>query len=232
MFMLNALMNNSLRFYSGETGEKSEKSSETQNQESTEQNEEQNTQNEETPLSEEEKKIVSLSEELGKVKDSYARCLADQENTRRIARQDVDNAKEYSVTKFAKNMLDVVDNLDRALSVMHPEDLEKFMSYFQEHHDEDLKKKASQMKSIVTGVQLTRKVMMKALESHGITQIPDSTAQKFDPEYHEALMKQPVSDEDKDKVGHVAHVINQGFTIKDRVLRPAKVVVFVDPDAE
>ena len=216
-----------LRLYSTQSSENSDEKTERTEEESNQQEKPEEETKEQT---EEEQKIVQLTEEIAKLKDSYARCLADQENTRRIARQDVKNATEYAITKMAKNVLDVADNLDRALGVIHPEDFEQFMQYFQEHHDEALKKRANQMKSIVSGVQLTRKVLMKSLESNGISQIEDAAGKKFDPEFHEALMKQ--STDDMDKVGQVAHVINQGYTIKDRILRPAKVVVFVDPDAE
>lgn len=223
--MLSIQSNTFVRNFSTENKQEEEKQKSEENSEEKQEEEKK----EETP---EQKQIRELSEEINKLKHAYATCLADQENTRRIARQDVKNATDYAVSKLGKSLLEVSDNFDRAIGSMKQEEFNEFIQYFEDHHDNELKKKINQVKSVFNGIKIIKKQLLKTLEGSGITLIEEEKNVKFDPEFHEAIMKQPVPEDAKEKVGYIAHVLSPGYMIKDRILRPTKVVVYIDPNDE
>ena len=161
-----------------------------------------------TPAEEEgddiEKKLEDLSAQVSDLKDQLLRSLAEQENIRAIARRDVDAAKQFSIKSFAKSLLDVSDNLQRALESVEP----------------DAENPA--LDSLYQGVQMTNEGLLKAFQANGLELYCKEPGDNFDPAIHEALMEYP--DPSKES-GTVGQVIKVGFKLNQRVLRPAEVGV-------
>ncbi len=149
---------------------------------------------------ESEEESPSLEEEIESLKDQVLRAKAEVQNVRRVAEQEVRKARLYGVESLAKNFLSVGDNLERAIESLNedskPEDLEE-------------------------GLRLILKSYEDALETGGIISI-DPKGELFNPEQHEALSV--IENEDLEP-NSIIEVIQRGFMIQDRVLRPAKVIV-------
>ena len=147
-----------------------------------------------------EEESPSLEEEIESLKDQVLRAKAEVQNVRRVAEQEVRKARLYGVESLAKNFLSVGDNLERAIESLNddskPEDLEE-------------------------GLRLILKSYEDALETGGIISI-DPKGEPFNPEQHEALSV--IENEDLEP-NSIIEVIQRGFMIQDRVLRPAKVIV-------
>ena len=136
---------------------------------------------------------------------SVIRSYAEEENVRRIAKRDVENARLYANTSFAKAMLDVADNLERALAAVPPE-----------------KKKGEDpiLNSLVEGIEMTEKNLQKIFGQFGIVKY-GADGDKFDPSLHDALFQQPAVDGKES--GVVSTVLKTGYKLKDRVIRAAQV---------
>tara|TARA_Y100001936_G_scaffold19981_1_gene16966 strand:+ start:1951 stop:2487 length:537 start_codon:yes stop_codon:yes gene_type:complete len=149
---------------------------------------------------ESEEESPSLEEEIESLKDQVLRAKAEVQNVRRVAEQEVRKARLYGVESLAKNFLSVGDNLERAIESLNedskPEDLEE-------------------------GLRLILKSYEDTLETGGIISI-DPKGEPFNPEQHEALSV--IENEDLEP-NTIIEVIQRGFMIQDRVLRPAKVIV-------
>lgn len=152
---------------------------------------------------------VDISTELEEAKrkaaenwDLFLRTRADVDNAQRRARLDVENAHKYGVEKFAREMLPVVDSLDQGLAIA-------------------LTSGGDVAKSLHEGMELTYKMLLDIFEKFGIHPI-NPLGESFDPLRHEALSTQ-VSDEVEPN--KVLLVIQKGFTLQDRLLRPARVIV-------
>lgn len=151
--------------------------------------------------------------EIAVLKDQVLRLAAELENTRRRAEREKLDAARYAIANFARDLLSVADNFERALGVAPEEGGE-----------------ASQeaLSGLVTGLKMTDNELRAVLQRHGVKQI-DPKGEKFDPNLHQAVAQAP-SDV---PAGHVADVAQSGFTIGDRVLRAAMVVVSTGaPSAE
>ena len=144
-------------------------------------------------------------EEIADLKDKLLRALADNENTIRRAKREREDTAKYAAANFARDMLTVADNLRRALDAA-PESLS----------DGD-----EQTKAFMAGIDLTSRELLSVLERHGIKQI-SPIGEKFNHDQHEALFEVPTSDAEP---GMVVQVVEDGFTIHDRLLRAAKVGV-------
>ena len=149
--------------------------------------------------------FAHLVDENAALKDQLLRLAADMENLRKRTLRDVADAKTYAVTNFARDMLGVSDNLRRALDAIPAESLV-----------ED-----SGLKGLADGVDLTERSMLQALERHGVTKL-DPEGQKFDPNFHQAMFEVPNPDVPNNTV---VQVVQTGYAIGDRVLRPALVGV-------
>ena len=150
--------------------------------------------------------FAALEAERNEFKDKLLRTLADMENLRRRTEREIADARVYGVTAFARDLLNVVDNLGRGISVI-PE---------QERASAD-----GAFKSLIEGVELTERDLLKTLERHGVKKI-DPKGEKFDPNRHQAIYEAPDPATPK---GHVTVVAQVGFVIGERVLRPAMVGV-------
>lgn len=150
-------------------------------------------------------RIAELEQEIATLKDQALRVRAEGENIKKRTEREVAAAKVYGIERFATDVLSVVDNLGRALLTL--EGTAK----------DDLGDNA---KNLMEGIELTEKNLMAVLARHGIKAVPGKGS-KFDPNVHQAVAQIP-SDEEK---GHVAEVMQVGFTIGERTLRAAMVAV-------
>ena len=148
---------------------------------------------------------LSLEQQVEDLKDQLLRAQAEVQNVRRVAGQEITKARLYGVESLAREFVVVGDNLQRAL--------------------ESCNEKA-EIDSIKEGLELTLRSFEDSLETAGIVPLsPDG--ESFDPERHEAIS---VVEDDKKEPNTVIDVIQRGFTIQNRILRPAKVVVTKTPD--
>jgi len=149
-----------------------------------------------------------LEAQVADLTDRLLRAAAETENIRKRAERERDETRKYAVTRFAEDMLGVADNMARALAAVD----DKL------RHDEALK-------GLIEGVDLTAKELASVLERHGIKPI-DPKGQKFDPNLHQAMFE--IEDADAEP-GTVVQVLRTGYTIGDRLLRPAMVGVAKKP---
>ena len=147
--------------------------------------------------------IEALNAENTQLKDRVLRTLAEMENLRRRTEREVSDAKSYGVTAFARDMLTVVDNLTRAI----------------EHVPPEARASDPQLQALFEGVELTARDLDSALGRHGVKKL-DPKGQKFDPNFHQAIFEAP---DESVPAGTVSQVVQAGWTIGDRVLRPAMV---------
>lgn len=147
-----------------------------------------------------------LEAEKQELKDNFMRAHADMENLRRRTQRDVADAREYSIAGFAREMLSVADNLTRALSAIP---------------DEARAGGDKSVETLIEGVELTQRTMMQALEKHGVKKITPLN-EKFDPNLHQAMFEIPNTEIANNTV---LQVVQDGFVIGNRCLRPAMVGV-------
>ncbi len=146
-----------------------------------------------------------LREELGKVREQMFRVAAEAENTRKRAAREIADARKYAVTGLARDLLDVADNLSRALAAIPAE--------ARDHASEALG-------GLISGVELTDKNLHAALDRHGVRKI-DPKGEKFDPNHHQAVVQLPSTA----PAGEVVEVIQPGYLLGERTLRAAMVAV-------
>jgi molecular chaperone GrpE len=154
------------------------------------------------------KELHTKAEEDAKaIKGRLAYALADIDNVRKISRKDVSNAREFALKDFGKDLLDVMDNCERALSIF----------------PEECKAKGHAMSGIFVGLEMTANAMTKVFNKHGLVAIPVEPGETaFDPNLHDAIFQQPVPGL---APGIVFSVVKRGWTINGRVLRAAQVGV-------
>ena len=150
--------------------------------------------------------LAEARRESAEYKDKLLRTLAEMENLRRRTEREVIDARLYGIASFAREVLAVADNMHRALEAIGPE--------LREHAD-------GKVKSLIEGVELTERELMKALEKSGVKKFSPA-GEKFDPNVHQAMFEMETADVPS---GHVAQVIQAGYMIGDRVLRPAMVAI-------
>lgn len=156
---------------------------------------------EETP----EEQALGHEIELAKVKEQMLRVAAEAENTRKRAARDLADTRQYAVTGFAREMLDVADNLSRALAAIP---------------DEARITASEALGGLISGVELTDKSLHSALERNGVRKI-DPKGEKFNPNHHQAVAQIPAHA----PAGEVVEVIQPGYLLGDRTLRAAMVAV-------
>ncbi|PTM39327.1 nucleotide exchange factor GrpE [Bosea sp. 124] len=150
--------------------------------------------------------FARIEAERDDLKDKLLRTLADMENLRRRTEREIGDAKAYAVTSFARDMLGSADNLRRALESL-PESARAA--------------EEPALKALIEGVELTERDLVKTLERHGVRKI-DPQGEKFDPNMHQAMFEAPDAEIGK---GLVSKVVQSGYKIGERVLRPALVGV-------
>lgn len=150
--------------------------------------------------------LVRLLKENEELKDRALRAAADMENLRRRTARELQDARSYSVANFARDMLGVSDNLRRAIEAV-PEEAKAAGD--------------AGLKSLVEGVEMTERAMLAALERHGVRKL-EPLGEKFDPNFHQAMFEVPNPNV---PANSVVQVVQTGYSIGDRVLRPAMVGV-------
>ena len=146
-----------------------------------------------------EEQLVAAQAQVATLQDSYLRAMAEMENSRRRADEAVERAHKFAVEKFAKNMLPVIDSLEKALEIAGDE-----------------------KNPMIEGVEATYRQLVKAMEMSGMVEI-NPVGEKFDPTKHQAITMVPAMEGQTS--GHVAQVFQRGWLINDRVLRAALVSV-------
>jgi molecular chaperone GrpE len=154
----------------------------------------------------EEGSVEALTKEVAEARDKMLRTLAEMENLRQRTRREVSDAKTYGITGFARDVLDIADNLQRALDAVPAE--------ARAAADPGLK-------ALIEGVELTERSLLNALEKNGVKKF-DPTGEKFDPNFQQAMYEVP---DPSVPSGTVVQVVQAGYTIGERVLRPALVGV-------
>ncbi len=150
--------------------------------------------------------VEALSKEAAEYKDKHLRTLAEMENLRRRTEREVADSRIYGISNFARDILTVADSMARGVSALSAE----------------LRTKADDnLKALLDGVELIERELLKALEKHGIKKF-DPLGEKFDPNLHQAMFELP---DPSRPAGTVAQVVQPGYMIGERVLRPALVAV-------
>lgn len=139
-------------------------------------------------------------------KDAAMRATAEAENVRRRAALDVQKAKDFALEKFASELLSVVDNLERALQATQPDD---------------------ENKSLIEGIEMTRSGFISTLQKFGV-EVVEPQGEAFNPDLHEAMGMQ---ESDEHPANTVIAVMQKGYTLNGRLLRPAMVMVSRAPSA-
>jgi molecular chaperone GrpE len=150
--------------------------------------------------------VAALKAEIADLRERHLRALAEAENTRRRGERERQDASQYAVTRFARDMLVVSDNLKRAL----------------EHFPADAREDASAaVKAVLEGIEATERQLASTLERHGVRAI-DTADARFDPHLHQAIAEVPSEGK---PAGAIVDVVQAGYVIADRLLRPAMVTV-------
>src|SRR6202021_764030 len=149
--------------------------------------------------------LEALKAEVESLKDQRLRAMAETENVRRRAEKEKTEASQYAVTKFARDMLGIADNFSRALAACPPAAREAA---------------DAQIKAVLDGVEATDRQLLATLERYGVKQV--ETEGKFDPNLHQAIAEVPGNGKPP---GSIVDVVQAGYMIGDRLLRPAMVTV-------
>ena len=152
----------------------------------------------------EEGSVEALAKELADARDRTLRTLAEMENLRKRTTKEVADARTYGITGFARDVLDIADNLQRTLDAVSAE-----------------AKAAADpgLKALIEGVEITERSLLGTLEKNGVKKF-DPIGEKFDPNFQQAMFEIPDSSV---APGTVVQVVQAGYTIGERVLRPALV---------
>lgn len=156
--------------------------------------------------------LEALKLENAELKDQRLRALAEAENVRRRAEKEKAEASAYAVTRFARDMLGIADNFARALAACPP----------------GVRAAADpQVAAVLDGVEATDRQLIQTLERYGVKQV-DTSDGRFDPNLHQAIAEVPGEGR---AAGSIVDVVQTGFMIGDRLLRPAMVTVARKDDA-
>jgi molecular chaperone GrpE len=146
----------------------------------------------------------ALRAEIAQLKEQVLRYAAEAENVRRRTEKEANDARAYAIQKFARDLLGVADNLARA------------MQHAPRDSDDPL------VKNLAIGLEMTEKELLAAFERNGLKRVDPPRGAKFDPHQHQAVMEQPADDLGP---GAIAQVLQAGYELFGRIVRPAMVVV-------
>lgn len=152
-------------------------------------------------------KVEALQGELDATKDKMLRAVADAENTKRRALKERDDASKFAVSGFSRDLLPVADNLRRALDAI-PDDV----------------KSDERIANLIDGIEATERELLRSFEKNGLQKI-EPLEQKFDPNFHEVMFETPMPDK---APGTIIQVMETGYTLHGRLIRPARVGVVKD----
>lgn len=152
-------------------------------------------------------KVTTLQNELDATKDQMMRVVADAENTKRRALKERDDSKKFAISGFSRDLLPVADNLKRALDAI-PEEL----------------KENEQIANLIQGIEATERELIRTFEKNGLEKM-DAMNKIFDPNYHEVMFETP---DPSKPAGTIIQVMETGYTLHGRLVRPARVGVVKD----
>jgi molecular chaperone GrpE len=155
-------------------------------------------------------RIAALTAEIASLNDRLMRALAEVENVRRQKDREIEEARKYAITGFARGLLEVADNLRRALAAV-PGPAEG---------------RDPLLQTLVTGVEMTERTLLALFEKHRIAKIQPERGARFDPALHQAMFEVPTTELPP---GSVAEVLQPGYVLSERLLRPALVGVAKAP---
>jgi molecular chaperone GrpE len=155
-------------------------------------------------------RIDELEAELAQTKDALLRAHAEMENVRKRSARELEDARRYAITGFARDLLEVSDNLGRAVAHIPPE----------------IREKEAWASNLAAGVEMTEKALLSVFEKHQIRRIEPEKGEKFDHQRHQAMFEVPTG---AHPPGTVAEVMATGYAIGERLLRPAMVGVAKAP---
>ena len=155
--------------------------------------------------------LTAMTAERDQLKDQLLRALADTENMRRRSEREAANVRKYGHTPFARDLVGAIDNLARVV----------------ESAPENLDQADETVKSLITGIQLSWTELQSVIEKHGIKRV-EPLGEKFDYNFHQAMFEVPTNDQ---PAGVVLEVVQHGYALHDRLLRPAMVGVSKAADA-
>lgn len=144
--------------------------------------------------------------EANELRDKLLRTLAEMENLRRRHSRELEDARKYAMAGFARDILDVADNMRRALAAV----------------PDEAREQNELLRNLLEGVELTERTLASAFDKHGVTKVAPERGEKFDHNRHQAMFEVPTADLPP---GHVADVMQTGWVLSDRLLRPAMVGV-------
>ncbi|EGW34483.1 uncharacterized protein SPAPADRAFT_59914 [Spathaspora passalidarum NRRL Y-27907] len=162
------------------------------------------------PVAELKEKLDLKDKQLAEMKNHYARAIADFRHLQETTKTEVQKAKDFALQKFAKDLLESLDNFALALG----------------HVKEETLASNAEVKNLYDGVDMTRNIFLRTLNRHGIEKI-DAMDKPFDPNMHEATFQVPQPGKEPNTVFHIQQ---DGYTLNSRVLRPAKVGVVKGED--
>ena len=148
--------------------------------------------------------MEALRAEIAQMREQMLRVAADAENVKRRTEREANDARAYAIQKFARDLLGVADNLQRAL----------------QHAPKDTDDSA--VKNLVVGLEMTEKELLSVFDRNGLKRVDPPRGEKFDPHQHQAVMEQPADDVGG---GAVLQVLQTGYELFGRIVRPAMVVV-------
>jgi len=157
-------------------------------------------------------RIAELTAEIAQLKERYLRAAAETENVRKRAEREKNDAAQFAFQRFARDLLSVVDNFSRALDAIKPEARAGL---------------PPAVAAVVEGIEATQREMMAIFERHGIKRI-DAKGQRFNANLHQAIAEMPSAEF---PAGTVVDVAQTGYTVGERLLRPAMVMVSSGPAA-
>lgn len=155
-------------------------------------------------ISDLEAQITALLEENAALKDQAMRYAADAENTKRRAEREMNDARAYAITRFARDLLGVADILSRAVTAV-PKEISD-----------------PAFKNFVQGIEMTEKELVSAFDRNGLKMVSPLKGDRFDPNLHQAVTEQPATDVDG---GCVISTLQTGYELFGRIVRPAMVAV-------
>lgn len=153
-------------------------------------------------------RIEALQDDLDKARDRAVRALAEAENTRKRAVKEREDAAKFAVSGFAKDILEVADNLRRALDAVPAE----------------LVQENEQVKNLLDGIEATERTLLRSFEKNGVQKL-EPLDEAFDPNFHEVMFEGPAADK---APGTIIQVIETGYILNGRLLRPARVGIAKD----
>ena len=147
------------------------------------------------------RELEELREEANKSKDKMMRAMAELDNMQRIAQRDISNAHRYALERFSKELLPVLDSLERGMEAVVGEEVS--------------------LAGVREGVELTYKMFLDVLEKFGVTQV-NPEGEMFDPEHHEAMSTQVSAEA---AANQILFVVQKGYLLHQRLIRPARVII-------